>query len=318
MLRDAGREEIRKVALPLWTLLHSTQWPGQPGAFDPIKNGACAIVAHLAYCAVGDDERERKNRAKVVPCRVYQELLAGEPVDFIEALASVDFANVEIVRTRYFVAVIFPAHERLLIGVRGTQFAYDWLINVNVFKRRGESGTSFHRGFLREAEKLAEAVNDRLLTQYGKQLTRKNCAIYLAGHSLGGAVAAILNQMQFRASIHGCYIFATPRISEETHFAGNYQPFQTRRDLDIIPHCPPRLFGYSDFAQQVMSTGQPYVPAGGIELYFFASWLLSLALNQFPKNHSMERYRLEVLEPFKQHPDISRRWKQLGVEDIPL
>lgn len=111
MLRDAGREEIRKVALPLWTLLHSTQWPGQPGAFDPIKNGACAIVAHLAYCAVGDDERERKNRAKVVPCRVYQELLAGEPVDFIEALASVDFANVEIVRTRYFVAVIFPAHE---------------------------------------------------------------------------------------------------------------------------------------------------------------------------------------------------------------
>lgn len=152
-----------------------------------------------------------------MPCRVYQELLAGEPVDFIEALASVDFANVEIVRTRYFVAVIFPAHERLLIGVRGTQFAYDWLINVNVFKRRGESGTSFHRGFLREAEKLAEAVNDRLLTQYGKQLTRKNCAIYLAGHSLGGAVAA-----------------------------------------------------------------------------------------------------LGVLEPFKQHPDISRRWKQLGVEDIPL
>ena len=71
MLRDAGREEIRKVTLPLWTLLHSTQWPGQPGAFDPIKNGACAIVAHLAYCAVGDDERERKNRAKVVPCRVY-------------------------------------------------------------------------------------------------------------------------------------------------------------------------------------------------------------------------------------------------------
>ena len=66
--------------------------------------GACGngstIVAHLAYCAVGTDEKERRNRAKVVPCRVYQDLLVSGDIDLIEILASVDFQDVEIVRKR--------------------------------------------------------------------------------------------------------------------------------------------------------------------------------------------------------------------------
>jgi hypothetical protein len=32
-------------------------------------------------------------------------------------------------------------------------------------------------------------------------------------------------------------------------------------------------------------------------------------MNQFPKNHSMERYRLEVLDVVKRHPSVQGYWK---------
>src|SRR6266852_10004752 len=124
MLRNAARDEIQKVAAPLWLLINQTRWPSNAGEFDIIKNGASAVVAHLAYCAIGADEKERRNRAKVIPCRVYQDLVLGEDFDLIEILrrGPADLQNVEVVRTKLFVAIIVPAHEVLLIGVRGTQF----------------------------------------------------------------------------------------------------------------------------------------------------------------------------------------------------
>jgi hypothetical protein len=316
MIRTVGREEIRAVAAPLWLIMNGTLWPGQAGAFDIVKNGASTIVAHLAYCAVGTDEKERRNRAKVVPCRVYQDLLVSGDIDLIEILASVDFQDVEIVRTKSFVAVIIPAHERFHIGVRGTQFAYDWLINASAWKARDGNGLSFHRGFLREAQLLGAALLERLHQRYGERMSRHNSAIYLAGHSLGGAVAAILSQMRSPVPIKACYMFGTPRIAKAAHVASRYQPFATRRDLDIVPHCPPSVFGYTNFANQIASNGSPYTAAGGLELYFFASWLLSLAVKQFPNNHSMERYRLEVLDTIKQHPGVSPYWGRYGFSDI--
>ena len=305
MLRNAAREEIRNVAAPLWLLINSTSWPGNRGEFDIIKNGASTITAHLAYCAIGADEREQRNRAKVVPCRAFQDLLSGEQVDFTDVLRSMDFSDVEVVRTKFFVAVVISVRTFLLIGVRGTQFAYDWLINFKIAKEKGIGGEYFHAGLLREAQELAECLRN----QYAKRLADSDFAIYLSGHSLGGAVAAILNQMQFAAPINACYMFGAPRISNLKNFYALYQPFATRRYLDIVPHCPPSTFNYADFANQKNPNGDPYVPAGGIELYFFASWLFDLALNQFPKNHSMERYRLEVLEVVKRHPRVQNYWR---------
>ena len=92
------------------------------------------------------------------------------------------------------------------------------------------------------------------------------------------------------------------RVSNARKFSSSYQPFACRRHLDIVPHCPPQAFGYSDLLYQVSLNGMAYVSAVGIETYFFLSWLGGLAFNQFRKNHSMERYRFEVIEEAKKHP----------------
>jgi hypothetical protein len=117
VIRMASETEILNVAAPLWWLLgHDASWPGVVGEFDLVKSAAAAVVAHLAYCAIGADERERRNRAKVVPCRVYHSLLAEADFDFVAILAArADFLNVEVVRTKSF-AGLKPSHSQALVS----------------------------------------------------------------------------------------------------------------------------------------------------------------------------------------------------------
>jgi lipase (class 3) len=302
-VRTISEAEVRKVAAPLWLLINQTQWPGTVGQFDLIKNGASAIVAHLAYCAIGADEKEHRIRAKVVPCRVYQELLRGADFDFIDFMRSSDFVGVEVVRTKFFVAIILPVREMLLIGVRGTQFAYDWMIKLKIARGKDRLGEHFHVGFLREAERLADELFSRIRSR--QAIATKTLAVYFAGHSLGGAVAAVMANWTV---VEACYMFGAPRITNSKLGKWQWPPFATRRYLDIVPHCPPRVFGYVDFTDQKAANGGPFMPASGLEMYFFATWLFDLAVFQFPKNHSMERYRLEVLEAVKQDPRIKSYW----------
>jgi hypothetical protein len=305
MIRTVAGTEIRNVACPLWALLNSSaSWPGSPGQFNLVQSAACAIVAHLAYCAIGADEREQRNRAKIVPCRVYQTLIMEDDFDFPAVMAGMDFQDVGIIRAGYFVAIIIPVGEKLFIGVRGTQFAHDWLINSKIAKSRDEvSGDRFHTGYLREAQALDVALRELLQTRYASVLAKPNAAIYVGGHSLGGAVGALINRWE---AISGCYLFGAPRIGNARRVGRNYEPFAMRRYLDIVPHCPPSTFGYADFANQLKPSGERFESADSLELYFFAIWMAQISLRQFPVNHSMERYRLEVLQTVRQDPDFDR------------
>lgn len=134
-----------------------------------------------------------------------------------------------------------------------------------------------------------------MIERFQKRRPKLGCAIYLAGHSLGGGTAAILGQMQFVASvssglsIHACYMFGAPRISNSNL---NISPFATRRYLDIVPHYPPSLFNYVDFSDQKAPDGKTFADTTRVELYFFFFWLAQLARQKFSRNHSMEQIPL--------------------------
>ena len=161
MIRIASQDEIRNVIAPLWLLINQTSWSRNLGEFDIIKNGASTILAHLAYCAINADEKERRNRAEVIPCRVYQDLILGEDFDL-------DTGNSRQGRlsahrdcaTNFLSRSLFPSERSSAIGVRGTQFAHDWLINLRAAKAREPNGKSFHAGFLSEARELAAAIRE--------------------------------------------------------------------------------------------------------------------------------------------------------------
>src|SRR5207302_9275549 len=66
MLRTVMADEIKKIAQTIRQFAAGCDWSGD--AFDLRKCAVLSVISQLAYCAIGADERERRNRAKLVPC----------------------------------------------------------------------------------------------------------------------------------------------------------------------------------------------------------------------------------------------------------
>jgi hypothetical protein len=238
---------------------------------------------------------------------MYQRLALSEPIDLVAVLAGLDFADATILRTRRFVAVAIRAREVLLIGVRGTQFAYDWWYNLRAYKKRDRAiGTHqrLHAGFSSEATRLAVHVR-HLVSR------RPTTSIYFGGHSLGGAIAAIACNMgtcNQSVTIDGCYTFGSPRIAHRSALRSIQCPLATRRPLDLVPHCPPWFLGYADFPHQFRTDGMPYAASEQSEMWTFIKWLARLAFGRIIANHGMESYADELIGQAKRDPRIERYW----------
>ena len=316
-VKTVTQEEIRTLARPLWPLVGACSWTSY-GPFEQPKAAALGIVAQLAYCHVELSELQQPRRANVVPCEIYRRIVAGgQVVNVVEILRMEDFANTGIVSTRRFVALILPVRELLLVGIRGTQYAYDWYYNLRFQKRRDRilgSGVRFHRGFLAEAGSLAGQLKRYIRTRYAhKDVAPKT--LYLSGHSLGGAIAGILNATPWGSPLVGlgdCYVYGAPRIASAGTLATLRNPFATRRTLDVVPHVPPERFGFANFTHQLQPDGSAYLGRGRGEVLTYLKWLAELRAQRITDNHSIERYRYEMMFQAGQDARIQASWHGPG------
>ena len=122
-------------------------------------------------------------------------------------------------------------------------------------------------------------------------------------------MAALLSQMQFPVPINECYIFGSPRIGKLSSLQEYSRIFATRRHLDIVTHCPPHALGFENYARQFTCSGSEFDEANKLELQFFASWLLNLALKRFQQHHSMEHYRFETVEEARRNLRNPDYWR---------
>jgi len=307
-----AEDEILRISAPLWSLI--SRWDKNNRNFDIIQCAAMNIVAHLAYCAIDEQERRRTARAKVIPSRAYQMVLAADVVDVPEILRiRADFQGVQSFRTRSFVAIAMPVNEMVFVGVRGTQDAYDWLINLQVAKSTTKEffGQKVHAGFYAEARKLFGALENFLQTLPPQYWSR----VYYTGHSLGAALASLLqyfwivNSIGFK-SPNSCYLFASPRTFDRLALPLRYTSmFSVRRHLDIVPHCPPKFLHYGDFPDQRLPNGTQYSGGRSGDLLSYSKWIASLALNRFVEQHSIESYRRDVFASVRTDPRIEQNWR---------
>jgi hypothetical protein len=323
MLKVALKDEIKRIVSPLWLLINQTRWNGSEDEYDAIKAAAMSIIANMAYCDVSSEERKNAHRAKVVPSVLFQEIIRSEKIDFPEAMRSLDFPDITFLRTKRYVAAVIGVRDLILVGVRGTQFAYDWKINLKILTRPGElfgMSARFHAGFLKDAEELSVLIEEYILQRYSAKSMAGEKMIYFSGHSLGGAIAAILRHMRIHVSeqikwppdevsASDCYVFGSPRVGRSTAMLDMQQPNAIRRYLDIVPYCPPKLIGYRDFQNQLLPKGSPYLLGSGPEFHLFGLWIVGLAFKKFLAEHSMEQYRRDAIEAIINHPKIKQYWK---------
>lgn len=206
-------------------------------------------------------------------------------------------------------------HSTMGVGIlcfRGTQptNVIDWLADLSFRKEPFYSWGRVHGGFYHT---LVPAWHFILLALQqaiqgssadGKPHARAPLrALYLTGHSLGGALAVLAaamihkNHRAIRKTIRGVYTFGQPMVGD-AEFAGRCQHefgrclFRHVYDNDVVPRYPPRLAGqFTSFGQEFAST-----PSGwsfrhrGVEQApdLFASTLmggLAWVAQQFPSLH---------------------------------
>jgi hypothetical protein len=111
--------------------------------------------------------------------------------------------------------------------------------------------------------------------------------IFVSGHSLGGAVAAIMAAYGFKTASpepfreyspypRGCYVYASPRVADSE---GRFyvSAFAVRRELDIVPSLPLRRAGYRDFVDQRTPAGELFIERRKRRVGAFAHWICLLA-----------------------------------------
>ncbi len=179
----------------------------------------------------------RSTLALVSSCKI-----AYHPAPEAERLAREDWeVEAAAFETGESQGIILENDRMMVIAFRGTDSTADWLGNLKVAPRFVPSlGGALHRGFLDAYDAVAPLV-DAAVARAGDR------ALWITGHSLGGALAVIAALTHRDREIAGLMTFGQPRLLGKRparaifdKFGGRYRRFVNRDD--IVTRVPP---GYS-------------------------------------------------------------------------
>jgi triacylglycerol lipase len=133
-----------------------------------------------------------------------------------------------------------------VVAFRGTESIRDWMYNART-KLVDTPVGRVHQGF----HTALNAVWSRLGPLVQSQLEQKK-AVWLCGHSLGGALATLAAARLLQEGLHpsGLYTYGQPRVGDRSGFARKFnQHFRARafrfvNNNDLVPRVPPRSMGY--------------------------------------------------------------------------
>jgi predicted lipase len=182
------------------------------------------------------------------------------------------------------IGFIASRKNALYVIFRGTKTPSEWISNVNAgLKPYGPGGSgNVHSGFL----ELYASIRESMIETIGRQGPARS--IYIAGHSLGAALATLSVQdigNEGRNTIKGVYLYGSPRVGDASYVDGYNDKYG-----DVTY----RIVNTSDI---VTSVPPPVPVAGSLGGYFSHvetpvdfTW----QENDIVKNHQMERYLEEV------------------------
>ncbi|MCI0505187.1 MAG: lipase family protein [Gammaproteobacteria bacterium] len=144
-------------------------------------------------------------------------------------------------------AALIEHDDYICLAFRGTDQIADWLDNTKVFQERALFG-GFHRGFWNSLHDVWTPLFDK----YQQLRDTKKRPLFLTGHSLGGAMAAIGAAKLIHQDLPfmSVYTFGQPRaMTLETARIFNVEAkgrfFRFQNNNDIVTRVPGRSMGYS-------------------------------------------------------------------------
>ena len=201
--------------------------------FNPDAQGfSAANMAYLAHCA----------QAIYKPDSECTEAIAA--IDS-ELAKNIRFFNSRQTGTEGFIA---GDDEKIIIAFRGTSDRQDWLTDAATIQKSWSSVTNIgkvHSGFFQSLNSVWSVVMEHL-----KELQTDNQPVWITGHSLGGALAALayatLRLQEPKYDLAGAYTFGQPRIGDDIlckNFDGDskHRFFRVVNNNDIVPRVPSKI-----------------------------------------------------------------------------
>src|SRR5690606_22477001 len=147
-------------------------------------------------------------------------------------------------------AYLFGNDHDVVVVCRGTE-PHEWndiKADLDALTAVAETAGRVHRGFKREVDDLWPRLEQALM--------HDDRALWFAGHSLGGAMAAICACRAKLSSINaipsGLFTFGSPRIGDRRYV--NYVRLNYCRwvnNNDVVPRVPPSFLGYRHAGQEI-------------------------------------------------------------------
>ncbi|RKP54051.1 lipase family protein [Cohnella endophytica] len=142
---------------------------------------------------------------------------------------------------------ILESDDRIIVAFRGTSSTTDWISDAvasqSKFKCVRDAGQT-HRGF----SNIYYSARDKILDALDELPNEK--AIYVTGHSLGGALATLCAMDLAVNSSHSepiVYTYGSPRVGDPT-FSQAYKAivgdksYRVNNRFDVVTHLPPTVY----------------------------------------------------------------------------
>ncbi len=230
-----------------------------------------------------------------------------------EELASVGFANYAAFddTATSLQAYVAGSDTAVILAFRGSTDLRDWIGNFD-FPERDGAGVGqvgrVHEGFANAMEPSFAAIASAI--ERFSQGKKERPALYVTGHSLGGAMATLAAaRLQHTGHpVRALYTFAAPR-SGDTVFANDawaaldHQHFRFVNEKDLVPRLPP--------------SGKAAAAAGALGQIEFAQKGLETLLRKMDYAHSGALYKfdtashLTALPPMNEDDDVAY-WGELA------
>ncbi len=142
--------------------------------------------------------------------------------------------------TQAFLVKQIANHNRsngiVVLSFRGTQpDLQDWMTDLNA-KIQDVGGVRVHKGFWDAFKSVEESIAKDL-----EVILEKGDALYITGHSLGGALALIATRQLGSDSTGACYTFGSPRVGSYGFSQQIKTPiYRIVNSNDIVPNTPPQ------------------------------------------------------------------------------
>lgn len=282
--------------------------------FDWKKAFIACVWSAAAYEEMPIYELKKSRRAKVIPCDSFQANYAR----WVETGQASTLSRLDtdqqfrvVLRDRVIV-VITRLPGVIFISLRGTTLSYaDFKADIDARKVKYPVGLGdtvrLHRGFFDAVLGCFDEVMERV-EELMPETHPHEFPVYVTGHSLGGAMAAIFNARlaERRYLRHhretepatACYTFGMPRFGDTGAKSLLPSPFHVFNEFDAIPTLPPTFIGFADCGNERCLNAQPKV----IQILSKGNFCLrkskGIATVLGISDHRMERY-LERLDSMR-------------------